>query len=564
MKHSILLFLILFNLQLFSQGSGSALDFDGSSQYITIPASPNLNPTNEISIEAWYRPTISWVGNGIEPIILKSFTSHTAPYYQYGLYAIGDLYGNPFYHGQFVFLITNSSNTIYSVLTPLNYFNIGEYYHIAGTYDGTILKLYVNGELISSSPATGNIASFNTGVEIGKLRNYNTYLPGNIDEVKIWDTALTQSEIRDWMCKKITSSHPQYSNLVAYYRFDENTGTTLTDSAGSNNGTLVNSPSWILSKAPIGDESAYQYSGSPSVSLSHPDGDNFTINSFTGSPTGAHIYLVNEYPNSLTGTQGVGLNNKYFGVYKVGDNAATYTATYNYTGNPYVNSSEPDLKLYKRLNNSVSTWNDASATLNVVNNTLIALGENTEYILGSIGSPLPIELLNFTAKITETNSVKLNWNTVSEINNDYFIIQRSKNGMDWEELERINGAGNSTGLLKYFSLDKMPYNGISYYRLKQTDFDGQFEYSDIREVHFKKSTAEVVIYPNPTNNQITILANKQELSSVKIYNTLGQDVTNLTRHLSKTDNSTIIDLSSLSKGLYNIKTLTTAKKVYKK
>jgi len=185
--------------------------------------------------------------------------------------------------------------------------------------------------------------------------------------------------------------------------------------------------------------------------------------------------------------------------------------------------------------------------------------------VGGVGTevPLPIELLNFIAYVQD-NWVNLEWQTASELNNDYFTIEKSKTANNWIIVTKVNGAGNSSSLLSYNATDQTPYNGISYYRLKQTDVDGKYEYSAIRAVNFEQNATEVIIYPNPTNNQITIQANEQELTNIKIYNTLGQDVTNRIKQLSKSDNNIVIDLSSLTSGLYNVKTRTTANKVYKK
>lgn len=185
-------------------------------------------------------------------------------------------------------------------------------------------------------------------------------------------------------------------------------------------------------------------------------------------------------------------------------------------------------------------------------------------ILGSQGDeqPLPIELINFKAYLQD-NWVNLEWQTASEKNNDYFTIEKSKTATDWVKVTYVNGAGNSSTVLSYNTIDQTPYNGISYYRLKQTDFDGKYSYSQIRAVNFEQSAAEVVIYPNPTNNQITVQANELELSSIRIYNVLGQDVTNQCKQLSKSGNNVVLDLSNLSKGLYSIKTLTATNKVFK-
>lgn len=196
-----------------------------------------------------------------------------------------------------------------------------------------------------------------------------------------------------------------------------------------------------------------------------------------------------------------------------------------------------------------------------------AIANNLRFTLGTTNTsqtPLPIELINFTTNSIDNKYVKLEWQTASEINNDYFTIERSQDGFNWEEVRRIDGAGNSSNLLSYSTIDKNPYYGISYYRLKQTDFDGQFEYSQIESINIKQfANSTIVIFPNPTESLITLIGDKYELEQIKIYNTLGQDVTTFTNQ-STLDNSKLsIDLSNLSKGMYYIITKTNANKVYK-
>ena len=185
-------------------------------------------------------------------------------------------------------------------------------------------------------------------------------------------------------------------------------------------------------------------------------------------------------------------------------------------------------------------------------------------IVISLVSALPIELLNFNASPITNEIVLLKWQTASETNNDYFTIERSQNGTTWQEIASLDGAGSSSTLLSYSATDNYPYIGISYYRLKQTDFDGQFEYSEIRSVNIERlENSQIELYPNPTSNQITIYANSTELAEITIYNALGQDVTLLTLKIEKDSNQLVLDFSSLSSGIYYIKTKTTANKVYK-
>lgn len=97
-------------------------------------------------------------------------------------------------------------------------------------------------------------------------------------------------------------------------------------------------------------------------------------------------------------------------------------------------------------------------------------------------NPLPIELISFDAR-AQGNVVNLTWQTATEINNDYFEIERSANGVDFEFVTKTMGAGNSNTILNYEAVDNAPLNGISYYRLKQVDFDGTTTYSELKLVN---------------------------------------------------------------------------------
>jgi hypothetical protein len=124
----------------------------------------------------------------------------------------------------------------------------------------------------------------------------------------------------------------------------------------------------------------------------------------------------------------------------------------------------------------------------------------SKFGVGNGTGPLPIELLYFDADVKD-DIVYIDWATVSEINNDYFTIERSEDGSDFEFIDEVLGAGTSNQLITYGTMDEDPYYGTSYYRLKQTDFDGKFEYSDLvvvnvlRELHF-------TVNPNPACDKL--------------------------------------------------------------
>ncbi len=171
---------------------------------------------------------------------------------------------------------------------------------------------------------------------------------------------------------------------------------------------------------------------------------------------------------------------------------------------------------------------------------------------GVLNVVLPITLTKFTAELEkERNRVNINWTTLSEINNDYFTLEKSKNGLNWTEIYRTNGAGNSNSQLDYTYFDNSPYLGISYYRLKQTDFDGLFAYSGIRLIVNDES--DFSIFPTITDNEITIRKKKIGINDFQIFNMLGQNLTELVSASQNNNKSLILNVSNLTQGNYIIK-----------
>ncbi len=135
------------------------------------------------------------------------------------------------------------------------------------------------------------------------------------------------------------------------------------------------------------------------------------------------------------------------------------------------------------------------------------LTDNRRFTIATIDlvqTPLPITLLRFNAQEFNNTKVQLEWETSSELNNDYFTIERTLNGDIWEEVVRMDGAGNSTSIKRYQTFDCEPNRGVSYYRLKQTDFDGVSEYFDPVVVHLKNQEKRFSIHPNPSKESFYI------------------------------------------------------------
>ena len=141
---------------------------------------------------------------------------------------------------------------------------------------------------------------------------------------------------------------------------------------------------------------------------------------------------------------------------------------------------------------------------------------------------LPVELLEFKATANSAvKNVDLTWVTASEINNDYFVIERSTDANDWSPLDSVDGAGNSNAVLTYHYPDNNPYLGTSYYRLKQRDFDGTTEYSNIEVVNFE-GLEIISLFPNPSNGEVSISINSSATGTLelKAYDSLGKLVSN--------------------------------------
>jgi len=116
---------------------------------------------------------------------------------------------------------------------------------------------------------------------------------------------------------------------------------------------------------------------------------------------------------------------------------------------------------------------------------------------------MPIELIYFKGEETERGS-KLDWVTASELNNEGFDIERSNNGLDWDKIAFVKGNGDSKRVVQYSYMDKSPANGTNYYRLKQNDYDGNFEFSNVIALEYKYEKNELSFYPNPIENILYI------------------------------------------------------------
>ncbi|MFY0593161.1 T9SS type A sorting domain-containing protein [Roseivirga sp.] len=234
------------------------------------------------------------------------------------------------------------------------------------------------------------------------------------------------------------------------------------------------------------------------------------------------------------------------------------------TGTP---TGDNNLNLVRMM---VSTNDDFSTgvtlieptAIDAVNNTVtfdydFTSGEGFYYTLGSIeNDALPIQLIEFKAEAKSSN-VALSWSTASEENNAFYSIERSADGIEYEVIARLDGAGTSDGLNEYSFTDQSPLKGLSYYRLKQTDVGGASSYSPVESVFISaEESLKVVVMPNPVSVsqevklKIDLPEGTKEVN-LYVFNSQGSRVLNAS--LSIENNLHSFSTDHLKSGIYFIK-----------
>ena len=213
---------------------------------------------------------------------------------------------------------------------------------------------------------------------------------------------------------------------------------------------------------------------------------------------------------------------------------------------PYI-TSLPELRvtrwtgaIWQDLGNGGTTGDANNGTIT----TSAAVTSFSPFTLATTSAvnPLPVELLYFKGE-TENRMVKLEWKTASELNNDYFSIERSVDGTHYAELGRVDGNGTTEIAMDYKWFDERPLHGLAYYRLKQVDIGGTFEYSQVIAINFDGSDDTFRIWPNPSNGGVVKLS---ETASVKVFDAFGRLVMEKTEALE-------FSTEGLSAGVYIIR-----------
>ncbi len=175
--------------------------------------------------------------------------------------------------------------------------------------------------------------------------------------------------------------------------------------------------------------------------------------------------------------------------------------------------------------------------------------------VGRSDTPLPIELVDFSGHPEGMINV-LEWTTQSEVNNDFFLVERSKEGGLFEELAKVDGAGTSIQTLHYKTNDNYPFNGTNYYRLKQVDFDGRFTYSPVISINNHSQAITIDnLHPNPTSNSVSFDFSTPFSGevTVEVIDMYGKVLFAKFIDAAEGKNTIDIDMIALSAGVYGIR-----------
>lgn len=226
-------------------------------------------------------------------------------------------------------------------------------------------------------------------------------------------------------------------------------------------------------------------------------------------------------------------------------------------------SDYTNLRIAKSTNNT-SPWIDIGGTATANGTGSIQSGAFSSFSYFSLANRsggtniLPIQLLSFTAELYSPKQVDLNWTTEGEINNDYFTVERSADGTTFKALSTIKSIGTTSQKHEYHSIDMEPLTGISYYRLKQTDYNGKYTYSHIVPIDNSDVDENIVVFPNPVlpGDVVNILihSNKEKSSLVVVTDINGKEIFSKIFVINKGENviTAIEREKKLAPGLYSI------------
>ncbi|WBO84439.1 beta strand repeat-containing protein [Hymenobacter yonginensis] len=502
---------------------GNALAFDGTNDVVSIPSAPALNLTTAFTIEAWINPV--GTGNATQNVVCKSSQAQNTGY----IFPRTD----DTWASVRLWLHRGGGWSQYTI--PYGPSKLGRWHHLAATYDGTTVRLYLDGEEVPNV-ATGSIQSgavtTNTNpLTLGSQPGYTEFYRGKLDEVRVYNAVRTAAQIQNDM-RTVPAGLPE-AGLVEYLNFDQ--GTPATASTGNNTGltTLYDlasaQPATLTGFALASGNTTSNYVGSLAMVVP------------------IATAATNRQPNSFTATwtaPAVGTVTSY--VLDVATNA-TFTAPV--AGSPFTVAAPATSYTVTGLANTASTYYYRVRAL-----AAPLADEGTFSNTITTATPLPVELTAFTATATGPQVVRLAWTTATEVNSAAFGVERSLDGVTFRTVGTVPAAGTSATPRTYSLLDQQLPAGVPvlYYRLQQLDQDGTFSYSPVRAVALSNAApTRLTLAPNPTTGAAT-LRGAAAHAPVQLYDAVGRLV--LTATADATGTARLVLPAGQPLGVYVVRT----------
>lgn len=439
-----------------------------------------------------------------------------------------------------------------------NGFNDNKWHHAAASVTRTgNAVLYVDGVSAGSTSAAA-LLSINSSYPIcmGLDGAYNYVYAGDIDEVKIWNVALTQAQIREKMHVTAPASE---ANLINYYQFNESTTNEYDRGSNGYNLTFSSTATRSTSTAPVGGGSVFRTTVN-SAGVKDFTGTNCQIN-FAGStlPNGEVVVSMLNVSPDQNPTTGTALTNKYWIVDNYGTNAGlTLTSiSFGNLGSFVAGGSASNYKLFKRSSNAHgATWGtsiDAADALTTTNNNTLTFStgngiKSFSQFTIMRDAILKVELLSFDV-VLRNKQVDITWKVADEKDVNHYIIERSFDGKTFYFLKKQD-KGN------FSSADEAPQYGVNYYRLKVVENDGQFTYSSIRSLNFETGKkTDYKVYPNPTSDVLNVEFNADRAQdiTVELFDNLGRMVHTYDFRSKEGNNHLFFNTQRFAAGLYTLK-----------
>ncbi|HTN22187.1 MAG TPA: T9SS type A sorting domain-containing protein [Pelobium sp.] len=272
------------------------------------------------------------------------------------------------------------------------------------------------------------------------------------------------------------------------------------------------------------------------VTLSPESASNFSLNVFTGATTDATVNGT-----AFTATQ---KNDIVDAIWNINRTSGTGNCDVTFAWDDALEGSNFSGTGLGVSNFSSGTFGAFGGTVNATTNTATVSSATLGQFLVGKSSVLPVTLISFTAK-TDNGNIALAWKSTSEVNLSHYIVQRSTNGVDFENLTTVE-ANNKPGIFDYTFVDKTASFGASYYQLISVDIDGKTQKSELKSASLGASAANVIAYPNPTINQLNI-SGLVSGDVIKMFNTSGQLLTSKNAIQNQVN---VLDMSDVKAGLY--------------